>query len=369
MKNWLQGRKVFGVRIISLCFLLVAVSVAFDAYGQSSRQNFPTPITTNEISGEIKARDIGDSRLTTYFYTFDGSQGDVFVNIVTRNFTGDIDIFRLDGLQPLTKVVVYADLAESETGRVIYLRKPENLLLRIQGRTPNDDSATYRIKFAGSFVASTRDPGPAEPELPKVVAENEAGIRVNSVGTIVEVLPKPTPLPEEVAAKPEEVAPEPETKADVAEVSKPAEDEAASAETVAEPEKKVEVVVTDDLPKETKAAPPAKRRTTRTARGRRTAKRTPPKQPKEDVKPVEEAPDEAKVAEEKAVASEPGESKPADPLANIKLVVLFKDGKKLERQMNEVFKFSVDKGVLTVISKDGRVGRYPLLDIAKVTIE
>src|SRR5687767_5284195 len=164
------------------------------ASAQSTDQNFPTPVTTTEISGTIRARDVGDSRLTSYYYTFDGSQGDLFINIVTRNLTGDIDVFTKNGLTPLTKIIVYADYGENETGRVIYLRKPENLILRVQGRTPSDEPASFRIKFAGSFVASTAAP-PAEPEIPTLTAKNESGIRVNSVGTIVEIIPKATPTP------------------------------------------------------------------------------------------------------------------------------------------------------------------------------
>jgi hypothetical protein len=37
--------------------------------------------------------------------------------------------------------------------------------------------------------------------------------------------------------------------------------------------------------------------------------------------------------------------------------------------MNEVLRFSVDKGVLTVISRDGSIGRYSILDVEKVTIQ
>ena len=61
--------------------------------------------------------------------SFDGEQGDIFLNLVSKNFNGDIDVFMLDGLRPLTKMVIYSDLSENETGRVIYLRKPEKLLL------------------------------------------------------------------------------------------------------------------------------------------------------------------------------------------------------------------------------------------------
>ncbi len=37
--------------------------------------------------------------------------------------------------------------------------------------------------------------------------------------------------------------------------------------------------------------------------------------------------------------------------------------------MSEVLKVGVDKGVLTIISKDGAIGRYSILDVAKMTIE
>ena len=124
---------------------------------------YPHRSRTNEIIGTIKARDIGDPRLTSYFYTFNGAQGDIFINVVTKNFNGDIDVFTVEGLKSLTKIVVYADSPDSETGRLIYLRKPEKLLLRVEGRSPNDDPATFRIKFAGSFEAIKGGPDTAGP--------------------------------------------------------------------------------------------------------------------------------------------------------------------------------------------------------------
>lgn len=367
------------MRAIFLSAVFAGLMVAAPAFAQSPDQNYPTPITSNEITGEIRARDIGDSRQTTYFYTFDGSQGDLFVNIVSRNFNGDIDIFTLKDLRPLTKVVVYADLAENETGRVIYLRKPENLLLRVQGRTPNDDPATYRIKFAGSFVASSRQPGPDMPALPKVTAENETGIRVNSVGTILEV-PKPSPSPvDETIAKAEETVEKNNEPAAPAEEAKPDPDviekkteiaEEATPPADAPAEKKVEVVVTDNLPEAPKADAPARNRRTARNRGRRNTREPAP--PKAEEKPAEEAVAETNAEPEAKPAAENEETvkaEPADPLANVRLVVLFKDGKRIERPMSEVFRFSVDKGTLTVVSKDGRIGRYPLLDISEVTIK
>ena len=167
---------------------------------QSSDQNFPTPVSSNQLGGTIKARAIGDSRQTTYYFTFNGSQGDMFINVVTNNFNGDIDIFAAEGLRPLTKIVIYADSSENETGRVIYLRKPEKILMRIQGRTPNDDPATFQIKFAGSFIASSETETDA-PKLPEITRENESGVIVNSVGTIIGIKPKPTPEPKEIVVE------------------------------------------------------------------------------------------------------------------------------------------------------------------------
>ena len=67
--------------------------------------------------------------------------------------------------------------------------------------------------------------------------------------------------------------------------------------------------------------------------------------------------------------TKPTGTKAPDPLANINLVISFKDGSTLKRPMSEVERFSVDKGILTVVSKDGRVGLYSIFDVLKVTIE
>ena len=86
--------------VVSFAF---GISAAQSSVAQSTLPDFPTPVSTSELSGAIKPRDVGDSRLTTYYYFFEGSQGDVFVNLVTKNFAGDIDVFLQNGLRPLTK--------------------------------------------------------------------------------------------------------------------------------------------------------------------------------------------------------------------------------------------------------------------------
>jgi len=177
----------------SLVILLAAfASLSGAARAQSSDPDFPTAITSNELSGTIRPRDLGDSRTTTYYYAFEGGQGDIFINVVSRNLSGDIDVFTQSGLRPLTKIVIYPDADRAETGRLLYLRKPEKLILRVQGRTPGDEPASFQIKFAGSFVALASD---ADDAAPKVESATDTGVTVNSVGTIIATRPKPKPTP------------------------------------------------------------------------------------------------------------------------------------------------------------------------------
>ncbi|MEP6946752.1 MAG: hypothetical protein ABJA02_12605 [Acidobacteriota bacterium] len=305
-------------RLIHSFFVAAALASATEALAQSSDQNYPTPITTSEIRGTIRARDIGDSRLTTHFYAFDGSQGDIFVNVQSKNFDGDIDIFTTDGLRSLARIVLYSDAGISETGRIVYLRKGERLLLRIQGRSPDDFPAAYTIKFAGSFVALEPDRRNGNPGVPKVSGDDAEGARLNSIGSVVErngEKPPPVSAPNNL--------PESSSKTDRSAVVKPV----------------------------------AKRPETTSSRGTSeniVPSRSPVKVPKP--KP----PASTTKAEVVAVL---------DPLASIRLTIELKSGELYERSMSDVLRFSTDKGMVTVISKDGKIVRYLITDIAKVTIQ
>ena len=365
---------IFPLRLCAFALIIFLLTAA--AQGQSTEQNFPTAIIDNQISGRINARDIGDARLTSYFYTFSAAQGDVFINVVTTNLNGDIDVFTADAaLRPLTKITVYADAPNNETGRVIYLRQPTKLILRIEGRTPNDDAATFQIKFAGSFAPAENVAENPAPELPTVKSDNQTDVRVNSVGTIIEVKPKPTPAPKEtiVAEKETEKETRAKEKTEIAANRKNRRKRETTRETaptekenqVEEPrETKPTVVVTDDLA-ESKAE---------------TEKQTDKNLPAETKKEKPEVKTEEKVEKttmEKTAKTESKESRKPSPvkplppsaLENIRLVILFKDGSKIERPMSEILKFGIEKGILTVISKDGSIGRYSILDVEKMTIE
>ncbi len=341
-------------KIQNLRFLFCILHFAFciiSINAQSTDQNFPTAVTEKQITGTIKARDLGDSRLTTYFYVFGGEQGDIFLNVVTKNFDGDIDVFTLNGLKPLTKIRVFSDSSDNETGRIVYLRQPEKLLLRIEGRTPNDDPATFQIKFAGSFIAEKNST--KESDAPQVKSENQGEVKVNSVGTIIQTKPKPTPKPSETTEETEKAETSKEKKENAKETPKV---EAKTVEKVEdkkevkpkkEETKKLEVVITDNLekPKEEKAKTETQEKTEET----KTEEKTETK--KEEVK-TEETP-----------------KKEINPLENIKLTVIFKDGRKIERTMNDILSVNVDKGILTIIEKDGTISRFSILEIVEFTIK
>lgn len=319
---------------IAVVLILLFASICGTVAAQSSDQNFPTAVTGNSIVGTIRARDIGDSRLTTHYYVFNGAQGDIFINVVTKNFNGDIDIFSVDGLQPFTKIVVFADSGSNETGRIVYLRKTENLLMRIQGRSPNDDPATYQVKFAGSFVAID---SPESVEAPPQVASSEAGdVRVNSVGTIVEVRKKPDRI---AKASPISTQIEKAREAERRQAEERANREAEKKRDAAEAKKSKRppvVVVTDPL------------------------------DVKETEKKDEEVSDEATKRPTKIKKTLEA---PPDPMATFSLVIELKDGNVVQRPMIEVSKFSVEKGFLVVVLKEGKPERYSFTDVLKVTVE
>ena len=400
--------KNLELKIKNLSLLFGIVFFAFGvSKAQSIRQDFPTPITSNEIGGKVPARDIGDARLTNYYFALNGVQGDIFVNVQTKNFNGDIEIFTADNLKSLTKITIYADISDSETGRVIYLRKPEKLILRIQGRTPNDDDATYRIKFAGSFASLPVTAENSAPELPEVKSVGETDVRVNSVGTIIEVKPKPTPVPKETVAKAEKKAKNKKSKSvaenkETADIEEPTKEELKTAENsdkttitieknAEETTSKPEREIANEVQSETSAKIVINRETTveNTAVDEsKTENKTEVSENKE-VAPtkIEEKLTEEKVevkpetpTAEKNVRVKRGKNgkiiskkvvtPPApNPLENIRLIVLLKDGTKIEHQMSDVLRFNIINGTLTITTKDGKTERHSILDVERTIIE
>ncbi|HMQ04516.1 MAG TPA: hypothetical protein PKD26_11420 [Pyrinomonadaceae bacterium] len=373
-----------------LFLLMAAASItASSIRAQSTSQEFPTPVVSNEISGIIKARAIGDPRLTTYYYLLQGEQGDLFLNLVTGNFSGDIDVFTLNGLRPLAKIVVLADFGESETGRAIYLRRPEKLILRIQGRTPNDDPATFRFKFAGSFAAFRPEEGMNVPSAPRVSSETTGAVRVSSAGTILqnETRIQPAPSREKEAAA--ALDPEGSKTLPVAKDAAPGASEKAGDEKLESGRPPVEVVVSDPIKDGSKAADPdlpavprgegkplsADRKAIASERTSRPAVRTSGKKtierPSTDGAEADEGLNKKAAVGTSGATAEAAKSPsaPPDPMAAITLVIEFKNGRTIEKRMNEVRTFSVNDGFLVVILNDGTASRYSITDVSRVNIE
>ncbi|NNE66929.1 MAG: hypothetical protein HKN33_10230 [Pyrinomonadaceae bacterium] len=361
--------KKASISVVAVLIFWLASTPAGNA--QSTDQFSPTPILTNQVEGEIRARDIGDSRVTKYYYIFTGRRGDVFINIVTRNINGSIDIFTKTGLKPRTKIRLFADSAESETGRVVYMRQAELLILRIQGRTPNDDPGTYQIKFAGSFAPAT---GIAENgEAPTVDEDTSGSVRVNSVGTIIpDPKPDPTPVAKvaENAAIPGDGNPESVNSIDDDRNVDEKKAETAAKET-SDPKDKNQtpvVVVTNPFP-ETDAD--------KTEAGTKPAEtkdvtvnvKKPGSKPSAIVRITRDKSETAVADEVKKPEETKTEPTLEEKLAKVTLQVELKDGAKFSRPMNEVLSVNVIRGVLTIVTTDGRIQEFSILDVIKMSIE
>ncbi|MEP6923284.1 MAG: hypothetical protein ABI954_02360 [Pyrinomonadaceae bacterium] len=342
-------------------FLILFAIFAAPTFAQSTNENFPTPIVQNVIGGTIAARDIGDSRLTRHFYTFFADNGDVNLEIETANFDGDIDLFESETLRPLAKITVVAENQLGKTSRIIYFRKREQIVLRIEGRPLTDEIASYRITFSGSFAAAVDLPQPPADLEPKVAEKSDldAVAKVNSAGTITEVFePKKTvvePPPIIIKTKPGKqptvARRNPRTPRRTAPQPKPTLPNNNPTENTTETADEKPPGETDEEVAE-KPAPKIKP----TARSAAKPARVPKTR-----QPVARKP--AKTVTEASASSQP------DPLANVQLIILLKNGERVERPMSEVFNVSVDKGRITVITKTGKIERYNLLEVQKMTIE
>ncbi|HEV7843762.1 MAG TPA: hypothetical protein VGO69_08685, partial [Pyrinomonadaceae bacterium] len=304
----------------------------------------PTPVTSNRVAGQIAPRDIGDSRLTRYFYILTGTPGDLVVTVESRNLNGDVDLFQAGTLRPFAKVSMYAGELSTSTAKSIYLRQREIIILRVEARTPNDDKGNYRISFSGGFEAMAAPVNQPETDTtteqaPATARGNKNTRRVSSVGARID---EPEPVETAKAAQPETSNERPADSGDAA--NKPATDNTA---TTTSPEP----VTTARTQR-----PPASR-TNRRRRGRV----TPPKPPETTAQnnPVSDATEEPP----------PVVSQPTGIEAGAKLIIETRDGMRVERFMNTVRRVTVENGQIVVIMKDGKIARHPMANVTRMAIE
>lgn len=337
---------LFSNRISSLfaCALLLLFLFAASTVAQSTDVDQPTPVTSGEIRGRIAARDIGDSRLTRHFYILTGTPGDLVVKVESQNLNGDVDLFQVGTLRPLAKVSMYAGELSTSTTKSLYLRQRENIILRVEARTPNDNEGTYRIGFSGGFEAMAAPA--AQPETEATAEQTSSTTRreknnrrVSSVGARME---EPEPVETAKTTQPETSTEKP---ADSSEASNNSTGKT-GATTSPEP-------VTTSRPQR-----PPSTRGSRRRRGRAT-----PQKPPETV------------AQDNSAAPAVSEDAPAmvkQPLgieAGAKLIIETRDGMRVERYMNTVRRVTVENGQIVVITRDGKIERHPMADVVRMAIE
>lgn len=317
-----------------LCGVLLLAAAAQGARAQSTDIGFPTPVRTDEISGTITPRDLGDPRLTRYYYSFTGTPGDLVVTVEGRNLEGDIDVFTTGALRPLAKISLYAGSSSSGGAQTIYLRSRQPLILRVEARTPNDADGSFRVKFGGAFEPLGPEVPDPEPVAPTVTSEGK-GRRVTATGARIDE--PPPPVTETATTRPETGAPEP---AATPQPEAPTETPAA---TTAEAERPA----------------PTTRRTPRARRSSRTPRRSTRNRP-------------APSTTARTTPTTPAEQPPAatpEPAAGPRLIIETRDGMRVERYMTTVRRVTVERGQIVVVTTDGKVERQPMTNVLRMSIE
>jgi len=129
--------------------LLVLIAATSSAFAQSTDRDHPTPFTSTEIQGELKAREI------EYFYSFTGGPGEVTltVDVTSSDGTTGTAFELLDA--DANKVLICCEFAQADstgtTGRdvkSIKLSKGQTVILHL---TPfKYGTGTYRVRISGA---------------------------------------------------------------------------------------------------------------------------------------------------------------------------------------------------------------------------
>ncbi len=313
-------------------FLLLLIMAA-GAGAQSTDIEYPTPVRSGDISGTIAPRDLGDSRLTRYFYSFTGTPGDLIIMAESRNLEGAVDVFTAGTLRPLAKINLYAGSSRSGGTNTIYLRTREALILRVEARTPNDDEGSFRVNFSGAFEPISRDIPDPEPVIPTLSDASGAtkGRRVTATGARIEE-------PEPVAT----ATPQPGT-----ETTTPVETPGGSPN--------VETPTETPATAEAATPQPPKPRTPRNRRSRNS--RNTRSRP-------------ATTARNTPTPAEPTATTPTvEPASGPRLIIETKDGMRVERYMTTVRRVTVQGGQIVVVTTDGKIERQPMSNILRMAIE
>lgn len=323
---------------------------------QSIDPSNPSPIRSSSMTGKIAARDLGDSRLTDHYYKFRGLPGDLLITVQSRNLNGDIDVFTAGTLRPLLKLTLYAE-STSPVTKGIFLRRAEDLILRVEARSPNDDEGTYQFFFGGTFqpieggldVAESDIPSAPTTEVPTTGRKTK---RVSSVGARIE---EPAPPVTEVAIATPTPDPTPE----------PSPVESVTPSTSSKPP---EVEAARPTPRTTRNRRPTPRRSTRPAAR---PKETPAEAEKTEPTEAEPAANPKPAARGTRRRTPPVAQPEAQPEAETgpRLIIETNDGTLINRSMSGVRRVTVENGQVVVVGKDGKIERIRLVNVVKMAIQ
>ena len=280
------------------------------------------------------------------------------ISVQYSNLNGDIDLFTSDGMRPLAKIGLVASDNLIKVERTVFLRLHEKLILRVEAKSANDDPGRYQIHFAGTFEPIA-DAGEA-PTPPTVEAKPNSTNR-RRVTTAGEVIIEPEPEPVAKVEPPPKPArscssAKPKTRPTRGTATPTAARRQSRPRAAARPRARQEKLGPETKTTTTASAtPPAENDPSSAAAG------TPPARP-----------NPKKPATRSTARTTPAVPAPApapDPMANARLVVETRDGGLHEHYLRDVRRFSVEKGILLVIMKDGKTERQPMSNVLRVVIE
>ncbi len=302
---------------------------ATPAAAQSQDISFPTPVSTNEISSSITPRDIGDARLTRHFFLLAGTPGDLIFTVTSNNLNGDVDLFTAGSLRPLGKISMYAGSSATSASKTIFLKQHEQLILRVEARSPNDNQGTYSVRFEGTFepvMAAATPPEESSTDSSVVNADRtDPNVRrVTSSGARID-------------------EPEPETTARAeTTTSTDAGTPATTTESRTETPAPVEPTARTETPRTTRARRPGGRRRIRVQPQTRRSG-----EPSNETARTEAA-----------------------PAVNPRLIIETTDGMRTERFMSTVRSVTIQNGQIVIVSREGgKTERISLATVLKMTIE
>jgi hypothetical protein len=131
--------------------LLVLIAATGSAFAQSTHRDRPTPFTSDEIKGELNAKEI------EYFYSFTAGPGEVTLTVDVKSSDGTtgtaFELLDADA----NKVLICCEYAQADstgtTGRdvkTIKIGKEQTVILHL---TPfKYGTGTYRVRISGAVA-------------------------------------------------------------------------------------------------------------------------------------------------------------------------------------------------------------------------